>query len=160
MVASSSIVTRLSTVALLLFPLAGGCLHVGRPPVRASGGVCGATVVSLVPWARGEAILGDAFRRACAGNKDGPVSTARVSVVAAGWDDATSTGTIPTREVVLRAVVARPGAADVTVEARRRLALGARAGDADALVQATLVQLADEVAVRAVRVRDEARTKP
>ncbi len=160
MTASSSISAGLSTVALLLFPLAGGCLHVGRPPARANTGVCGAAVVSIVPWARGEATLGDALRRACVGSEDAPRSAARVSIVAAGWDDATNTGTIPTREVVLRVVITRPGAAERAVEARRRLALGARAGETDAFLQATLVQLAEEVALRSVRVRDAAGTAP
>ena len=160
MQASSSISAGLSTVALLLLPLAGGCVHVGRPPAGASTGVCGAGVVSLVPWARGEATLGDALRRACAGSEDASGSAARVTIVAAGWDDATNTGAIPTREVVLRVVITRPGAADLPVEARRRLALGARAGETDAFLQATLVKLADEVALRSVGVRDEGGTRP
>jgi hypothetical protein len=77
----------------------------------------------------------------------------RLTVLAAGWDDATGTGTVPTREVVLGVRVSRSGLPERVVEARRRLALGARAGDADAFLQGTLVQLADEVAGRVARTR-------
>ncbi len=152
MSASSTISGRLSTVALPLLALASGCLHVGRPPPRANPAVCAAPLTSRTTWTQAEAIVGDAIRRACVGVM-GDAPPARLTIVAAGWDDTTRTGTVPTREVVLRVAVSRDGTDDVTVEARRRLASGTRAGPADAFLDATLVQLATEVAARAVQVR-------
>jgi hypothetical protein len=152
--ASSTISGRLSTVALPLLALASGCLHVGRPPPRANPAVCAAPVTSRTTWTQAEAIVGDAIRRACVGvGVMGDAPPARLTIVAAGWDDTTRTGTVPTREVVLRVAVSRDAEDDVIVEARRRLASGTRAGPADAFLEASLVQLATEVAVRAVHVR-------